>query len=581
MTQWIRWQGLAAFVIFSFILALVWLVGVDWMVEKGIEVAGTRAVGAKVEVADVDVTLFPAGVAISGLAVTDPDQPMRNSVEIIRLKAALELPPLFKRKIIIDEVRVQGLRFNTPRQRSGALGGKTASKDPASQAPAWLADLCGTKGFPQLSLPTADEILGREPLQTLQMATQLRSQVTAARADWEKRLTALPDQQRLASYQTRIDKVKGAKGGLGDLLGSAAKAQAIATDLQKDIKQIQKAQETFKSELSNLKTASSKLADAPGAEVKRLMDKYALNPAGVANLSRLLFGRQVCGWWQKGYGWYQRFKPYLSRLPAKAGAPEQTKPLRSKGVDVHFKEQHPLPDFLIRQVHVDAQLDVGEFSGQMANITSQPQILGAPLTYQFLGRKMKQMAAFDLNGVMDLIRPEAPRHSTKLLIQQFALHNLLLGDPEQMPISIVQAMTDVNFDFSLKGNNLNALLKAQLDQVQIAVQQTTTSTLAAALGEALSATKHFGLTATLKGTAPEIQTRLQSDLDQILQKAVGQMVQKASAGLTAQLQQTIDQKTKGAIGDVQADLASLDDIKDQLTQRLKLGNNLLKKIKLP
>lgn len=582
MTKWIRWKGLAAFLILSFSIAILWLVVVDWVVKKSVEVAGSRIVGAKVEVADADVTLFPAGVTLSGLTVADPHHPMNNSIEIKRLHAALEIPPLLKRKIIIDDVRVQGLRLNTPRRHSGALGGNTPLKEEAaSKTPAWLADLCGSKGLPQLSLPTAADILEREPLQSLQLAQQFHTTVNTAESNWQQRLKTLPDQQHLNAYQVRIDKVKGAQGGLGALLGSATEAQSIITDLQKDLKQIRTVREAYKSELNNLRKASANLANAPEAEVKRLMNKYALNPAGVANLSRLLFGQQVCGWWQKGHFWYQRLKPYLNRVPAKSGAPEQTKPLRSKGVDVHYKEKKPLPDFLIRQVHVDAQLEMGELSGQIANITSQPQVLGAPLKYKFLGREMKQMAVFDLNGLMDLVRPQAPRHSAKLQIQQLALANLALGDPEQLPISIAQAMANVNFDLSIAGDDLNALLKAQLDHVQMALQQATSSTLVSALADALGDTERFGLTATVKGAAPEIQTRLQSDLDQILQKAVGQMVQKTSANLSAQLNQAIGQKTKGTISEAQANLADLEGIGEELSQRLKIGDKLLKKIKLP
>ncbi len=581
MTRWIRWQGLGAFILACFILAIVWFVVADWVVEKSIEVAGSHVVGAKVEVADADVTMFPAGVAVFGLSVTDPQQPMRNSLEIKRLHAAVVLAPLLKRKIIIDDLQIQGLRLNTPRKTSGALKRKTAHKDQTKTTPAWLDDLCGIGSLPQMRLPSAEEILGREPLQSLQMARELRAKVATTQTNWQQRLKELPDQQRLAAYQSRIDKLKKSKGDLGALLGSADKVRSLIEDVQKDLKQIEKAKKTFGFELDNLQKASTKLAAAPDAEVKRLLNKYTLNAAGVANLSRLLFGKQVCGWWQKGYAWYVRLAPYLNRVPTVPGAPEQTRPLRSKGVDVHFKERNPIPDFLIRQLHVDAQLDVGEFSGQMANITSQPQVLGAPLTYKFLGRRMRKMSAFNLNGFMNLVQPQAPRHSVKLQIDQYALTHLLLGDPEHLPLDITQAMANIHFDLNLTGKRLDALLKAQLDQVQMQIQQAATSTLASALADALSATRHFNFTAAFKGVAPEIEARLKSDLDKTLQKAVSRVVQKSSDQLAAQIRKGIGSKTTDAISAAQTDLAGLNVIGDQLTQRINIGNDILKKIKLP
>ncbi|MCX5819268.1 MAG: hypothetical protein NT047_05090 [Deltaproteobacteria bacterium] len=90
MKKWIRWQGIAAFVVVSALLAGVWGLVVDRVIKGIIEKAGTKAVGAKVELGAADLSLFPLGLTLNRLPVTDPDEPMTNAVEITRVAGSLD-----------------------------------------------------------------------------------------------------------------------------------------------------------------------------------------------------------------------------------------------------------------------------------------------------------------------------------------------------------------------------------------------------------------------------------------------------------------------------------------------------------
>ena len=85
MGKWIRWWGLGAFVVVAALLGCVWILFVDGWVKTQVEEAGTGAVGAKVELDSVDLTLFPAGLTLTRLQVTDPKEPMTNAVEIAQV----------------------------------------------------------------------------------------------------------------------------------------------------------------------------------------------------------------------------------------------------------------------------------------------------------------------------------------------------------------------------------------------------------------------------------------------------------------------------------------------------------------
>ena len=100
--KWIRWRGLVAFVIISAVVSVFWFFLIDRIIERYIEKAGTSIVGAKVELEKADLSLFPMGLTLTGLQVTDPGSPMRNAVEAERIAFLMDAVNLLMRKVTID-----------------------------------------------------------------------------------------------------------------------------------------------------------------------------------------------------------------------------------------------------------------------------------------------------------------------------------------------------------------------------------------------------------------------------------------------------------------------------------------------
>ena len=111
----IRWWGLGLFVGLVGAMALLWLLVVDGLVKSVIEEEGTAIVGAKVELDTANLTLFPAGVTLTRLQLTNPNSPMTNFVEIARVTMDLDGLQLLRRKVIINEMLVEGVQFGTVR----------------------------------------------------------------------------------------------------------------------------------------------------------------------------------------------------------------------------------------------------------------------------------------------------------------------------------------------------------------------------------------------------------------------------------------------------------------------------------
>ena len=87
----IRW-GRLAFLLTP--LILIWA-GTHFFLDRGIksaiETAGTTAVGARVDVANVRTRFWGLSATVNGLAVTDPDHPMTNSIDIGTIRMNVQL----------------------------------------------------------------------------------------------------------------------------------------------------------------------------------------------------------------------------------------------------------------------------------------------------------------------------------------------------------------------------------------------------------------------------------------------------------------------------------------------------------
>ena len=591
MKRWIRWKGLIAFIVAVIVITVVWVLVVDTVVRRGIEYVGTRAVGARMDVAKADLTLFPTGLELNGIAVTNPNAPMQNAVEIATMHMDLDPGYLIRRKVIIGDMLMEGLRFDTPRETSGEvpeLAGQDADAQPgdgASLTEGALEKICGEFSMPSLTQPDVKAILAKESLASVELAQDLEKKIQADKENWEKKLTQLPDEKKLKAYEARIKKIEGTGGGLQSLLGAAGDIQTLQADIRKDLKLLDEAQTAFTKDFTTYRKQVNTLTQAPIEDIQRLAEKYSLTTTGLGNLSQLIFGERLCRWMGTVAKWYDKIRPYLDKLPeggAEADEPIEQEPIRGKGTNIRFAETPPMPDFLIRRLKVSADLAAGKFSGKAENITLDQNILGSPTTFAFLGRNMPHIDALSLNGTANYINPAQPKTDAKMTLKGLGLVNLSLVRDESFPLTVKHAVGNLDADFSTVDDVLDATINGDFSTVQFVSDTGKAQTgIASAMASAISGIDRFSLTANVAGAIDAYTVDVKSDLDKVLKSAVGNLVKNESTKFKARLKEEINARLKGPMGKANVSLTDLDAIEAELAKRLDLGDDLLKGLKLP
>ena len=199
MFKWIRWSGFIAFAVITAAMAAFFMLFAGPLTKSALQTLGTQANGAKVELDAVSLSFAPLGLRLKNLQVTDAQAPMKNALQFDQAVAELELGPLLSGRAIIKELSVDGLRFNTDRQTSGALATVAKPKPAADSEPS-----LGEQIKDSIELPDPKDILARETLLTDQAADALRHSYSASQAEVEQRLAAVPNQDKLNKYRDEI-----------------------------------------------------------------------------------------------------------------------------------------------------------------------------------------------------------------------------------------------------------------------------------------------------------------------------------------------------------------------------------------
>ena len=111
-----RWQGSAFLLLLLLLIVTWWLIFGERTVRRSLEEAATTSLGTQVDIGALDLRLTEGVVAVSGVAVADPFDRMRNLIEASDSRLELEIEPLLAKKIVVRRLSVRGIRFGTTRE---------------------------------------------------------------------------------------------------------------------------------------------------------------------------------------------------------------------------------------------------------------------------------------------------------------------------------------------------------------------------------------------------------------------------------------------------------------------------------
>jgi len=94
---------------------------INGWIESGIEYAAEEAVGAKVEIDNLSLSISPLGIEWEKMQVTNPSDTWKNLFETGTVKFSMDIGQLLRGKYIINEIEVENFILGTQRKTDGAI----------------------------------------------------------------------------------------------------------------------------------------------------------------------------------------------------------------------------------------------------------------------------------------------------------------------------------------------------------------------------------------------------------------------------------------------------------------------------
>jgi uncharacterized protein (TIGR03545 family) len=434
----IRWRAFGPLAVFSALIAAAWWLFADRATQHAVEYVGAEIVGARVDVGAADLSLRQGAVRLSGLAVTDPDQPMRNLLEAEEIVADVRALPLLQKKIIIDTVAVRGLRFGTARRESGALARRSPTSGRlAREVSTWASNV----RIPALSvegLAGTVDVAAVQPdsLRTIGLARSLAGRADSLEGAWRAELSRLDPRPRLDSARALVQRLREATPAALGLAGVRSLAESGRNEMRalEDLNQrIGRLDDRFSADVTGLRDSVAGLGDARAADYARALGLLKLPSLDAPDLSPAVFGDMVLARVQPILYWLRLAEQYLppGLDPRRRAGPDR---VRASGLTVTFPRTRALPGFLLAYAAADLELggagaEAGQYTASLSGLTSEPALYGGPLVISAgrrsatAGPREASLAAV-LNHVAEPVRDSIDLTLSGLVLAPVALPTL-------------------------------------------------------------------------------------------------------------------------------------------------------------
>lgn len=559
MNAVIRWPGLGAFVVVSALLLGVPLVFMDTWIKRGVEIYAGKALGAQVDLESVAHSWQPFGLTLRGLAFTDPEKNTHNKVQIATVSADLSLSALMSRRLLIDQLRVDGVRFDQPRATPGEV--YVEAEKPVVEAER------AEDHTRRMDVDVA-ALVKKTPLATTDAVAQLQSTATALKQQVAEEYAALPSEDALKNYQTQIDALLNRDiENAADLAAAAKELDILKKALRDEQKKLHTFRETVSSAGSTLGSGVAAVDDARKTDYDFLKGVVAGDTVALDQLTDAIFGAKLKTWADHLLTAYNLVAPLLQ------GEPEAEGPKRQEGRWINFANGTPLPNVLIRAASVSVQYAQSGFSSQWQDITDNHDLLGRPTRFTVNSANTDQWQLLNVEGDMRFGGGGLNAHQSWEL-KGVALDDVALVDADQLRTRLQRALLNSLGSLTVESGRLRGDAKVTL--VDMALSAAGEGDNREKIARVLAQLKQLAIDTKITGALTKPRFEFASDLDSQLGKLLGGEIGDAAKAKLSKLQAEIAKRASPAEQQVTAQLADWETLQELSRGKTDKVEELLK-----
>ena len=551
-----RKQGIIFLLVLFAIIIVIFYLFTDRWLEHQMESVGSTIVGAKVEFDGVDFSLFKLRMHWDSLKVTDPKHTWYNLFETGTADFDMEFEPLLSKKFVIENLQLEGLRFNTKRKTDGKLPHKAEQE---SKAVAFVQKELEKETdkmpvfnpgqlFRKFNLDSVWKLID---LQSPTKIDSLKQAYLNTYQGWDTRLNTLSQQNDLSQLQTRISAIKVDQiSSLDELQNTLQKANGIYKQVDTLTKKIKGLKTDFQNDLKNIQDTKKIVPAWISQDYRRALNMAQIPNITVGNVAKLLFGQPIIDKISRVSGYVGTVRYYSEKL--KSDKPEKESPPRLKGQDIRFGSVKNIPKFWIKKVSLSGQvMNEVRISGFVHNIVSRQKIINEPTTVSISGER-RDKAALNLSATFDY-RGEKPEENIELQMQQIPLSNVKLTSFALLPNRLNKGNGNIKAMMNFQGGNFQSDVQFTAKQLAFDLSENT-GNLDKTLVE-FSRSLAMSITElNVSALAKQIDGKFSFSLNSNLDNLVANKVKEILSGKVEKARNELEQRVRQEVEKYQAEL---------------------------
>ncbi len=552
----IRWWGILAFLLILTGLVLLWYLLAPGLIKNNIEKYGSQALGARLEISKVELSLFPLAVSLNQLTGADPDHPMQNLFESNKVKFSVDAQSLLWKKLVIDELTLDGVQTGTQRATSGAI-----SKE---QKERWKEESLFNFTIPEISQDDIKKVIDSADLISLKRVEQLKQSQKTMEAQWKSALDKNAFEKRIDDIQAEYDRLANRlKKSKMNFIKDRKAWKKLKKSIDAERKTIAQLNQKLKSDKKSIADQLVAVKNGPRDDLAAVKDRFGLGN-GVDGLIDKYLGAQYRTWVHKAISMVTQMKP-----EDKDADDTETSQSIQVGDRVYYKDKHIFPELLIKKININGSDKERKLAGLGFDLGYLPWLTGKPARLD-LSLEGKGSTAF--SAVSDWPSETEMLTTINSTTKNWQLENgELINTPEGSWI-IKSGQLNASFSLSLTLQTIKLNATMSINSPKLSFPESL-SGWKKTLATSISQQKSIDLKLTADGTLDKPGLKVSSSISRLFTQAIGEKVKQKAAKYSDKIKAEISNR----VGDISG-LESFSDQFDQWGGELKNKDQLLESL---
>ncbi|MBN1694862.1 TIGR03545 family protein [candidate division WOR-3 bacterium] len=390
-------------------LILIFLIGIivfnivflDRLLERAIERNLETIFEAKADMRGLDLQIFKGRLLFQSLEVANSRKPFRNLFELGEVDLQLDIEQLVRNKVVINNVKLQEIRWDTERKTSGALPGARVSK----------AEEMGEeegKTFVGAFLEDAGKVVAdiikkeMENIKSPKLLEELPRKYTNLKMAWEETLKG--QKKELENLPKLVEPVKAIKLENIKTADEALSAYNMVDETYKSIKLTEtnliKSYDKLKTDLVMANNDKKNVSATISSDLAYL-SSFIKSPEKGEEIASAILDPYIEKYLGEIHGKFKRWNYYFEKLKPMIKRKEGRELiLRAYGRDVTYPCV-AIPKFWLQNMDVSlgSNQERNLYSVKATDITSDQNVINNPTTFSI--KRIKSSEEVEWAGLID------------------------------------------------------------------------------------------------------------------------------------------------------------------------------------